>query len=117
MLLCLLLYRCNLIECLIKIDEYFSDPTYFRSLAGKLQYLTLTRPDLQFAVNLVCQRMHKPTMADFHILKRVLRYIKGTINMGLHFYSNSDSSLKHYVIMTGQVAVKQGGLREAYAHF
>ena len=117
MLLCLLLYRCNLIECLIKIDEYFSDPTYFRSLAGKLQYLTLTRPDLQFAVTLVCQRTHKPTMADFYILKIVLRYIKGTINMGLHFYSNSDSSLKHYVIMTGQVAVKQGGLREAYAHF
>lgn len=57
-------------------DEMFSDPTYFRSLAGKLQYLTLTRPDLQFVVNLVCQRMHKPTMADFHILKRVLRYIK-----------------------------------------
>jgi len=66
-------------------DEDFSDTKYFRSLAGKLQYLTLTRPDLQFAVNLVCQRMHKPTMAYFHILKRVLRYIKGTITMGLHF--------------------------------
>lgn len=74
-------------------DEFFSEPSYFRSLAGKLQYLTLTRPDLQFAVNLVCQRMHKPTMADFHLLKRVLRYIKGTLTMGLHFYSDSDSSL------------------------
>ena len=77
-------------------EEYFSDAKYFRSLAGKLQYLTLTRPDLQFAVNLVCQRMHKPTMADFHMLKRVLRYIKGTITMGLHFYSTSDSSLKAF---------------------
>ena len=52
-------------------DEFFSDPTYFRSLAGKLQYLILTRPDIQFAVNLVCQRMHKPTTADFHMQKRV----------------------------------------------
>uniref|UniRef100_M4DMN8 Integrase catalytic domain-containing protein n=1 Tax=Brassica campestris TaxID=3711 RepID=M4DMN8_BRACM len=77
-------------------DELFETPSYFRSLAGKLQYLTLTRPDLQFAVNLVCQRMHKPTMADFHLLKRVLRYIKGTITMGLHFYSDSDSSLKAF---------------------
>ena len=77
-------------------DEMFSDPTYFRSLAGKLQYLTLTRPDLQFAINLVCQRMHKPTMADFHILKRVMRYIKGTLTMGLHFKSDSDSSLQAF---------------------
>lgn len=38
--------------------EPFSDPTYFCSLVGKLQYLTLTRPDIQFAVNFVCQRMH-----------------------------------------------------------
>lgn len=74
-------------------DEFFGDPTYFRSLAGKLQYLTLTTPDLQFAVNLVCQKMHKPTMADFHLLKRVLRYTKGTINMGLYFHSASDSAL------------------------
>ena len=77
-------------------DELFTDPTYFRSLVGKLQYLTLTRPDLQFAVNLVCQRMHKPTLADFNMLKRVLRYIKGTHTMGLHFYSDSDTSLKAF---------------------
>ena len=77
-------------------EEYFKEPSYFRSLAGKLQYLTLTRPDLQFAVNLVCQRMHKPTVADFNLLKRVLRYIKGTLTMGLQFASDSDSSLKAF---------------------
>src|SRR5690606_2485868 len=50
-------------------DELFSAPTYFRSLAGKLQYLTLTRPDIQYAVNFVCQKMHMPTVSDFHLLK------------------------------------------------
>lgn len=60
-------------------QEAFPNPTYFRSLAGKLQYLTLTCPDIQFAVNLVCQKMHSPTVADFNLLKRVLRYLKGTI--------------------------------------
>ena len=35
-------------------DELFSNPTYFRSLAGKLQYLTLTTHDIQFAMNYVC---------------------------------------------------------------
>ena len=77
-------------------DEYFSNPTYFRSLAGKLQYLTLTRPDIQFAVNLVCQKMHKPTVSHFHLLKRVLRYIKGTLKMGLTLESDTDSQMRAY---------------------
>lgn len=62
----------------------FEEPTYFRSIAGKLQYLTITRPDIQYAVNFVCQRMHAPTVADFGFLKRILRYIKGTQHLGLH---------------------------------
>ena len=65
-------------------DELFLEPTYFRSLAGKLQYLTLTRPDIQFAVNYVCQKMHAPTKADFTNLKRILRYLKGTSSLGLN---------------------------------
>ena len=65
-------------------DKTFSDPTYFRSLAGKLQYLTLTRPDIQFAVNYVCQKMHSPTVVDFSNLKRILRYLKATCRLGLN---------------------------------
>lgn len=65
-------------------SDLFPEPSYFRSLAGKLQYLTITRPDLQFAVNLVCQRMHAPTETDFAMLKRVLRYLRGTTPLGLH---------------------------------
>lgn len=76
--------------------EPFSEPTYFRSIAGKLQYLTITRPDIQFAVNFVCQRMHAPTIADFGLLKRILRYIKGTIDMGLHIRKDNNLSLSAY---------------------
>src|SRR5690606_15940118 len=50
-------------------DEVFFEPSYFRSLAGKLQYLTLTRPDIQFSVNYICQKMHQPSVSDFHLLK------------------------------------------------
>lgn len=65
----------------------FPQPTYFRSLAGKLQYLTLTRPDLQFAVNYICQKMHAPTKTDFLLLKRVLSHLRGTTNFGISFNS------------------------------
>ncbi|KAL0842944.1 hypothetical protein Bca101_016189 [Brassica carinata] len=74
----------------------FPQPTYFRSLAGKLQYLTLTRPDLQFAVNYICQRMHAPTDTDFQLLKRVLRYLRGTTNFGISFYSDTDFTVRAY---------------------
>ncbi|XP_019084189.1 PREDICTED: uncharacterized protein LOC109125882 [Camelina sativa] len=76
--------------------QLFSNPTYFRSLAGKLQYLTLTRPDIQFAVNFVCQKMHEPKMSDFHLLKRILRYVKGTTAMGISFNKNTDFTLRAY---------------------
>ncbi|KAL1219347.1 putative mitochondrial protein [Cardamine amara subsp. amara] len=77
-------------------EKLFSDPTYFRSLAGKLQYLTLTRPDIQFAVNFVCQKMHAPTVTDFDLLKRILRYIRGTVTMGIKLNNNTDCKLRAY---------------------
>ena len=59
------------------------DITHFRSLIGALQYLAITRPDIQFAVNRVAQRMHQPSKHDYHCLKRILRYIFGTLGRGL----------------------------------
>lgn len=70
-------------------DTLFDQPTYFRSLAGKLQYFTLTRSDIQFAVNYVCQKMHAPTVADFINLRRILRYLKGTSQLGLNINTNT----------------------------
>ena len=66
--------------------KLFSDPTMFRSLAGALQYLTITRPDLSFSVNSICQFMHAPTEDHFRALKRILRYVKGTIDHGLQLH-------------------------------
>lgn len=77
-------------------EELFSNPTFFRSLAGKLQYLTLTRPDIQFSVNYVCQKMHSPSVSDYKLLKRILRYVKGTITMGINFNKNTDCTLSAY---------------------
>ncbi|XP_013607701.1 PREDICTED: uncharacterized mitochondrial protein AtMg00810-like [Brassica oleracea var. oleracea] len=77
-------------------DETFSNPSYFRSLAGKLQYLTLTRPDLRFSVNYICQKMHMPSQSDFSLLKRILHYVKGSLEMGIRIKANIDSTLECY---------------------
>ncbi|XP_028077925.1 uncharacterized protein LOC114279843 [Camellia sinensis] len=63
----------------------YSNPSLYRSIVGALQYLTITRPDISFAVNHACQTMHAPTEADFASVKHLLRYLKGTLHQGLSF--------------------------------
>jgi hypothetical protein len=60
-----------------------ADPSAYRSLAGSLQYLTLTRPDLAYAMQQVCLFMHDPREAHLALIKRIL-YVKGTLSAGLH---------------------------------
>ncbi|CAL9022501.1 unnamed protein product [Prunus brigantina] len=62
-----------------------SNPTEYRELVGSLQYLTLTRPDISFAINTVAQFMSAPRTPHLVAAKRILRYIKGTIDLGLSF--------------------------------
>ncbi|KAD5803270.1 hypothetical protein E3N88_14630 [Mikania micrantha] len=73
--------------------ELYSDPTHYRSIVGALQYLTITRPDISYAVNQVSQFLHAPTRTHFQEVKRILRYIKGTLAFGISFTKPSDPSL------------------------
>jgi histone deacetylase 1/2 len=57
--------------------------TQYRSIVGALQYLTITRPDIAFAVNKAFQFMQQPTTAHWLSVKRILRYLKGTLHDGL----------------------------------
>ncbi|GJW82450.1 ribonuclease H-like domain-containing protein [Tanacetum coccineum] len=73
-----------------------SDPTLYRSLAGALQYLTFTRPDLSYAVQQVCLYMHDPRDPHFTALKRILRYVRGTLDYGLQLHVSSTTQLTAY---------------------
>ncbi|KAG8489058.1 hypothetical protein CXB51_017051 [Gossypium anomalum] len=76
--------------------DYLADPTEYRSLAGALQYIVLTRPDIAYAVNRVCQFMHAPTNLHLVALKRILRYLRGTLSYGLLFRRSERLSLVGY---------------------
>ncbi|XP_034229446.1 uncharacterized mitochondrial protein AtMg00810-like [Prunus dulcis] len=65
------------------------NPTLFRSIVGALQYLTFTRPDIAFAVNTVCQFMHNPTDVHLSLVKRIIRYLQGTLQFGVTFSPGS----------------------------
>ncbi|XP_042982037.1 uncharacterized protein LOC122311522 isoform X1 [Carya illinoinensis] len=74
----------------------FSDPTLYRSTVGSLQYLSLTRPDIAFAVNKICQFMHAPKLPHWQAVKRILRYLKQTAHYGLHIQPSSTYTLQAF---------------------
>lgn len=65
------------------------DSTRYRSLVRALQYLTLTRPDISYVVNKVCQYLHAPTTLHWSTVKIILRYVKGTLHLGLKIRSQT----------------------------
>ncbi|XP_026439320.1 uncharacterized protein LOC113338009 [Papaver somniferum] len=73
-----------------------SDPTLYRSLAGALQYLTFTRPDISYAVQQVCLFMHDPREPHMQAIKRIIRYLQGTIDHGLSLSVSNISALTAY---------------------
>ncbi|GJR65082.1 ribonuclease H-like domain-containing protein, partial [Tanacetum coccineum] len=70
-----------------------SDPTLYRSLAGSLQYLTITHPYISYAVHQVCLYTHDPREPYFLALKQILRYVCDTLDHGLSLFSSSTTSL------------------------
>ncbi|XP_068304424.1 uncharacterized mitochondrial protein AtMg00810-like [Pyrus communis] len=77
------------------VGDPHEHPEMYRSVVGALQYLTLTRPDLSYAVNQVCQFMHSPKNTHWAAVKRILRYLKATFSHGL-IYRPEDATLTAY---------------------
>jgi hypothetical protein len=61
------------------------DATEYRRIVGSLRYLVNTRPDLVYVVGYVSRFMEKPTTDHLLAIKRVLRYIAGTTDLGCHY--------------------------------
>ena len=59
------------------------NPTEFKSIVGGLRYLVHTRPDLAYSVGVISRFMEHPTVTHLAAAKRILRYVKGTLNFGL----------------------------------
>lgn len=76
----------------VRIDE-----TLFKQMVGCLMYLTATRPDLIFAVSLISRYMAKPSELHLMVAKRILRYLKGTIELGIFYKKGGCEGLVGYV--------------------
>jgi hypothetical protein len=90
----------TLVDIHAKISTEFgphvAGPTHFRSLAGALQYLTFTRPDIAYAVQQICLYMHDPWEPHLIIMKRTLCYLWGTLDYGILLRYSTSSELTAY---------------------
>ncbi|KAM6551339.1 hypothetical protein CsatB_001147 [Cannabis sativa] len=72
------------------------DPSSYRQLIGRLLYLTLSRPDITFAVNTLSQFMLSPRTTHIQAIHHLLRYLKGSPGQGLLYSSKSSLHLKGF---------------------
>lgn len=72
------------------------NPTTFKQLVGSLRYLTVTRPDIIFSVNLVSRFMEKPKEQHMLAAKRILRYIQGKTEFGIQYVRGGEEKLVGY---------------------
>nr|GEW23413.1 uncharacterized mitochondrial protein AtMg00810-like [Tanacetum cinerariifolium] len=69
------------------------DPSHYRGMIGTLLYLTASRPDLQFAICMWARYQARPTENHVHAVKRIFRYLRGTVHQGLWYPKDSSVAL------------------------
>lgn len=76
--------------------DLLPDGSIYRRLIGRLLYLTISWPDITFAVNKLSQYMSKPCTSHLHAVHNLLRYLKGTLGQSVLFSSKSSIQLHGY---------------------
>jgi len=84
-------------KLLARQGELLSDPEKYRRLFGKLNYLTVTRPDISFAVSVVSQFLNSPFVDHLNAVTRILKYIKGSPGKGLLYGHNDHTGVVCYI--------------------
>lgn len=79
----------------------------YQKLIGKLIYLSHTRPDIAYAVNVVSQFMYHPKEAYLQVVCRILQYLKGSPGRGILFRRNIGLSLEGYANVDCRISYRQ----------
>ncbi|XP_048501594.1 secreted RxLR effector protein 161-like [Beta vulgaris subsp. vulgaris] len=72
------------------------DVTMYRQLVGSLIYLTLTIPDIAYAVSVISRFMQKSMKCHLEAVRRLLRYVKGTIDYGILYRNDKEFEVVRY---------------------
>ncbi|GKA80575.1 putative ribonuclease H-like domain-containing protein [Tanacetum coccineum] len=72
------------------------DPSHYCGMIGTLLYLTASRPNLQFSICMCARYQARPTEKHLNVVKRIFRYLKGTVHRGLWYLKDSSIALTEF---------------------
>ena len=90
--------------------KVLDDPTYYRKLIGKLNFLTHTRLDLAYGVQLLSQYMQEPREPHLHVAFHMLRYLKKDLTLGVFMSSATNFEVQAYCDYDWAACPVQGSL-------
>lgn len=76
--------------------DLYTDPTFYRCMVGKLNFLTHTRPDLSYTIQCLSQFLQNPRVQHYQALLHTLHYVASTAGQGIMLYASDQLSLKAY---------------------
>ncbi|XP_062199913.1 uncharacterized mitochondrial protein AtMg00810-like [Phragmites australis] len=74
----------------------FHDPIFYCSLDGALQYLMMMHTNITYIVQHVCLHMHNPHDCHMVLIKHILRYVRGTTDLGIHIHGSPSTDIVAY---------------------
>ncbi|XP_062073677.1 secreted RxLR effector protein 161-like [Humulus lupulus] len=77
-------------------SDPIEDPKLYMSLVGGLQNVTITRPEIAYAISKVSQFMYNPLQSHWKNVTQILRYLKGTLDFGIHITHCSSLNMVGY---------------------
>ena len=77
-------------------EELLSNLERYRHLVGKLNYLTITRPNISFAISVLSQYMKDPCLPHWEAVIRIVRYLKSHLGYGLLYKANGHLEIEAY---------------------
>ena len=93
-------------KLLMDEGELFEDPSRYRRLVGKLNYLTITRPNISYAVSVVSQFLEAPRVSHWEAVTRTIRYLKGQPSLGYCIDRMDILGSKVLLMQIGQVLLQ-----------
>lgn len=98
------------VKLLANEGDLFPDPTLYRQIVGKLNFVTHTRPDLAFTVQHLSQFMQSPHTCHYRAVQHVLRYLKGQPDLGIVLHKEASYGLQAYCDSDRLPVLTQGSL-------
>ncbi|XP_019052655.1 PREDICTED: uncharacterized protein LOC109114438 [Nelumbo nucifera] len=97
--------------------ELLEDPKQYQRLVGRLLYLSMTRPNIAYAVGVLSQFMHASKVAHLEVVDRVLRYLKKFLGTGLLFKKHGHMRVEIYIDADWADSVDDGKSTSDYYTF